>query len=368
MKTVKYVLVMLMTAGLGIFASCSDNENSCTPLSITRISTVTDREQGLEVANLAQYIIVQGTGLDGVKSILVNDVPVDMSNAYTTANEITFPIPRVIPVEVNNLITLSTATESTTAPLSVFIPDLRVDGMYNEFTPAGGTMKIVGDFFDLYEITTESGQLFFGDQEMDIIRAVQDTLYFNLPEDAIAGTKIKIVSPIAGERLVPGRYYERGDMLCDYDPYTGWGGNNYVNNGPVPEPITGNYSRFKIAKEDAADWEWSGTVAIAQIGVNYWDDVKANQDNYQLKFEVNTLTALSKRQIRFFFEQINYDWEPFASGLAFKTNGEWQTISIDLNEVWKGDVPNTGTLQVMGNSFAEDTDICFDNFRIVPKN
>lgn len=70
-------------------------------------------------------------------------------------------------------------------------------------------MKIVGDFFDLYEITTESGQLFFGDQEMDIIRAVQDTLYFNLPEDAIAGTKIKIVSPIAGERLVPGRYYER---------------------------------------------------------------------------------------------------------------------------------------------------------------
>lgn len=159
MKTVKYVLVMLMTAGLGIFASCSDNENSCTPLSITRISTVTDREQGLEVANLAQYIIVQGTGLDGVKSILVNDVPVDMSNAYTTANEITFPIPRVIPVEVNNLITLSTATESTTAPLSVFIPDLRVDGMYNEFTPAGGTMKIVGDFFDLYEITTESGQL-----------------------------------------------------------------------------------------------------------------------------------------------------------------------------------------------------------------
>ena len=224
MKTVKYVLVMLMTAGLGIFASCSDNENSCTPLSITRISTVTDREQGLEVANLAQYIIVQGTGLDGVKSILVNDVPVDMSNAYTTANEITFPIPRVIPVEVNNLITLSTATESTTAPLSVFIPDLRVDGMYNEFTPAGGTMKIVGDFFDLYEITTESGQLFFGDQEMDIIRAVQDTLYFNLPEDAIAGTKIKIVSPIAGERLVPGRYYERGNMLCDYDPYTGWEG------------------------------------------------------------------------------------------------------------------------------------------------
>ena len=63
-----------------------------------------------------------------------------------------------------------------------------------------------------------------------------------------------------------------------------------------------------------------------------------------------------------------YCWFKGILSTILKTNGEWQTISIDLNEVWKGDVPNTGTLQVMGNSFAEDTDICFDNFRIVPKN
>ena len=34
----------------------------------------------------------------------------------------------------------------------------------------------------------------------------------------------------------------------------------------------------------------------------------------------------------------------------------------------KGDIPNDGVLQIMGNSWAEDTDICFDNFRIVPKD
>ena len=38
-----------------------------------------------------------------------------------------------------------------------------------------------------------------------------------------------------------------------------------------------------------------------------------------------------------------------------------------LSEAWKGDVPADGTLQILGNSYAEDTDICFDNFRIVPK-
>ena len=72
------------------------------------------------------------------------------------------------------------------------------------------------------------------------------------------------------------------------------------------------------------------------IGVTYDQDILDNPSNYLLKFEVNTLMALTKRQIRFYFSQINYDWEPFASGLAFNTNGEWSTVTIDLSEAWKG--------------------------------
>lgn len=367
MKTLKYILFVLMILGCGLFSSCSDDEASYAPLSVTKVSTVTDREQGIDKANLAQYIIIQGTGLDAVKAILVNDVAVDMLEAYVTANEITFPIPRVIPEEVNNLITLSTESVTVTTPLSVFVPDLRVDGMYNEFTPAGELMKIVGDFFDLYEMTTESGELFFGDRKMDIIRAVQDTLYFKLPEDAVAGAKIKIISPIAGEVFVPGKYKEQGNMLCDYDPFTGWGGGQYLSSGPNPLAISGQYCHFNIAKEDANDWDWNSVTAISQLAVEYLPEVMANPNNYVMKFEVNTLKPLTKRQIRFYFSQINYDWEPFASGLALNTNGEWQTVTIDLGEMWKGDVPADGVLQIMGNSYAEDTDISFDNFRIVPK-
>ena len=87
-----------------------------------------------------------------------------------------------------------------------------------------------------------------------------------------------------------------------------------------------------------------------------------------MKFEVNTLKPLTKRQIRFYFSQINYDWEPFASGLALNTNGEWQTVTLELGTMWKGSVPADGVLQIMGNSYAEVTDISFDNFRIVPKD
>lgn len=366
MKKNEYILLLMLI--LCLFLSCSDDEPEYVPMSVSKISTVLDREQSIEQADLAQYIIVQGKGLSAVSSIFVNDIPVNMEDIYIEDHEITFPIPRVIPGEVNNLVTLKSAQETVTIPLTVYIPKLKVDGMFNEFLPVGETMKVVGDFFDLYEINTESGQIFWGDQEVEIIRAVQDTLYFQLPNDAQPGTRIKLVSPIAGEVYVPGKYQEKGNMLCDYDPYTGWGGNQYISSGPTPTPITGQYSHFKLSATDAADWEWSGTVAIAQLGVTYWEDVQNHPENYLLKFEVNTLTPLTKRQIRFYFSQINYDWQPFANGLAFNTNGEWYTVSIDLSEVWNGAIPADGTLQIMGNSYAENTDICFDNFRIVPKD
>lgn len=365
MKNLKYLLLVSV---LGLFASCSEDEPEYTPMSVSKISTVLDREEGIEQADLTQYIIVQGKGLSAVSSILVNDIPVDMDEVYVEDTEVTFSIPRVIPGEVNNLVTLSSGKETVTAPLVVYIPQLKIDGMYNEFTPAGEEMKIVGDFFDLYEINTESGQLFWGDQEMEITRAVQDTLYFQLPADAEAGTKVKLVSPIAGEVYVPGKYKETGNMLCDYDPISGWGGSQYVSNGPEPAPISGNYSHFKLAAADAPDWDWSATTTIIMTGVTYWEDVTAHPENYLFKFEVNTLTPLTKRQIRFYFSQINYDWQPFASGLAFNTNKEWCTVSLDLAEIWQGAVPADGTLQILGNSYAEDTDICFDNFRIVPKD
>lgn len=369
MKTIRNLTLILLAF---VAASCSDDEVNYAPLSVTQVTDI-NHEQVLQSADLAQYIVIQGTGLNAVQSIMFNDIAVDMLEAYVTENEIVLSIPRVIPTNVNNLITLKSATETVTVPFEVFVPELQVSGMGNEFALPGEEMTVVGDFFDLYEITTESGQLFFGDQEMEITRAVEDTLYFTLPEDAQAGTQIRIVSELAGERTVPGRYRERGNMLCDYDPFTGWGGGDYICEGPTsdmpdsPDPISGNYSRFKLAEGDAADWDWSNTTTIAMIGVTYDQDILDNPSNYLLKFEVNTLMALTKRQIRFYFSQINYDWEPFASGLAFNTNGEWSTVTIDLSEAWKGDVPADGTLQILGNSYAEDTDICFDNFRIVPK-
>lgn len=369
MKILKYTSALLLMISSAFWLSCSDSDKLNEPLTVSKVSTVLDREVAISSAELAQYIIIQGTGLNAVNSIVVNDIEIDLKLAYITSAEITFPVPRAVPREISNLMTLKAGSQTVTTPLEVNIPHLQVDGMSNEFMIKGGTMKVVGNFFDLYEFTPGRGQLFFDGKDIEITEVGETFLSFVVPTDAVVGAKIKIVNPVDGEEFtVPGRYMERGNMLCDYDPFTGWGGGDYVTNGPNPAPVSGNYSHFKLSKDAAGDWEWSGTTTIAMIGVTYLPEVLANPEKYVLKFEVNAIRPLTKRQIRFYFSQINYDWEPFASGLSFSTGGEWKTLTLDLEEVWKGETPNDGVVQILGNSWAEDTDICFDNFRIVAKD
>ncbi|MGV8090839.1 MAG: glycan-binding surface protein [Mangrovibacterium sp.] len=365
------VIFIIAVIGSGIcITSCEDDKDEINEVTaISRITTVTDRETAITTANLAQFIIVQGQELNQVTAIKVNDVNVDMEEAYITSNEICFSIPRVVPVEVNNLVTLITPEKEVTHPLEVFVPALRVDGMYNEFAPAGGTMKIIGDFFDLYKIDVANGKVYFGSEQLSVTEASPISISFTLPANAAAGTKIKVQGAVGPQVEVPGKYKETGYQLYNFNPFQGWGGASFISSDPVPGPVEGTqYCRFKIAKADAPDWAWSATVALVQKGGCYYpDDIKANPSAWQFKFEVCTMIPLTKRVINFYFANIQYTWSPF-NPVAFDTHGEWRTISIDLNVAWKGSVPNGDVLQVMGNGLAEDTDICFDNLRIVPKD
>ena len=68
-------------------------------------------------------------------------------------------------------------------------------------------------------------------------------------------------------------------MLCDYDPFTGWGGGQYLSSGPTPVAISGQYCRFNIAKGDANDWDWNSVTGISQLAVEYFPEVLANRNN-----------------------------------------------------------------------------------------
>ena len=50
MKTLKYTLLVLAILGCGAFSSCSDDDEAIAPLSIAKVSTVTDRKEAIDKA------------------------------------------------------------------------------------------------------------------------------------------------------------------------------------------------------------------------------------------------------------------------------------------------------------------------------
>lgn len=96
-------------------------------------------------------------GLNVVNLILVNDVQVDLKDVYIIFGEIIFLILRVILGEINNLIILGSGNFIVIVLILVFIFELEVNGMFNEFILVGDIMKVVGDYFDFYEIMIELG-------------------------------------------------------------------------------------------------------------------------------------------------------------------------------------------------------------------
>lgn len=100
-----------------------------------------------------------------------------------------------------------------------------------------------------------------------------NSLSFVLLEDVVMGLKIKLVSLVCGEVMVLGKYMEKGNMLCDFDLFIGWGGSKYVIDGFVFVLYSGYFFCFKINKGDVNDWDWNEVIIIVQCVVEYFLEV-----------------------------------------------------------------------------------------------
>lgn len=137
-----------MLAGALATWSCADDDATCggDPV-ITRISTAQDRATAINSGSWDAWIIIQGSNLCGVEGVKVNGVPITMSDAYATSEEITLRIPsRVTPTSS----TLEVAVRGTTiqTEFSIIQPAPKIT-TFNPMTGNGGdVVTITGDFFD----------------------------------------------------------------------------------------------------------------------------------------------------------------------------------------------------------------------------
>lgn len=364
-------LLLAALAGPVALSGCKKDEvSTCggTP-TLTGVTAPTDRSQVSTSGNLADWIIVQGTNLCGVSKLSFNDVDVSLADAYVTATEITVQVPRVVPKNVTNTITVTTTGGTAQTAYTLSVPTMSVTSMSNEYATPGQKAAIVGMNFDLYEVTPTKGKVLWNGTALAITKTTADSVYFVVPANATPGATLKVVDANGKETAVPGRYKDNRNIIFGYDTNGSvWGGNTFITSGPTPAPINGPYVRVS---QSIGAWTWTEFSTNNNIALPA--DVVTNPGNYVLRFEVNTLKPFNTNAIRFSIDgdvaaTNTYTWTP---ATPFYTRGQWSTVTVPLsgfiNKKADLDKPLHECKFVFLGDGALNADISFDNFRIVPK-
>ncbi|MBC8082650.1 MAG: hypothetical protein H7Z21_05505, partial [Hymenobacter sp.] len=335
------------------------------------VTKATDRVAPLAGGNLADWVVIQGSNFCGVSNVLFNDVEANLTDAYITSTEITLRIPRVVPKEVSNKIQVISAAGVGEAPYTISIPPLQVAGMSNEYAPVGSRMAIVGQNFDLYGISPQSGKVLWNGVPVTITKATGDSVYFVVPANALPGATLKVVDANNSEKAVPGRYKDDRNIIFGYDQGGSvWGGTTFITPGPVPVPISGSFLRVN---KTIPGWEWT---EFSASNLPLPAAVVAAPANYVLRFEVNTLKPFNANVIKFAIDgdpggtgANTYLWRPV---VPFNTRSQWSTVTIKVSDILTlaldPNKPQHEFRFLFHGDGALDADMSFDNFRIVPKD
>lgn len=353
MKKIYYLLLTFTV----LLVSCQDivtyedklnvEEVSTGAPEITKIAPVTDREGNITEGDIAQVILIQGKNLTPVKELSINGIKVAPNLIYAKVNEISTLIPRKLPTEETHKIILTTDWGTVEYDFNVEIPQLRIDGISYEYASAGDTVSILGDFFDVYEVTKETAEITFGGKEVEIIKAREDELRFIVPEDYDNVTKTPIV--LTAPLIEPITLYMRNPGYSVYE-----------------EPVS--------YIGDFAAWSWN--VSPSWVSYSITDpDIINNPQDYYFKFEMSTLLPINVVGLHFYVDtnkNILYSWNSMLednNGVEVNTKGKWITKSFSLTmfEGYEGLSQDCSFATLFSPSGAIKANITMKNFRIAKK-
>ncbi|WP_455674421.1 glycan-binding surface protein [Phocaeicola sp.] len=310
--------------------------------SITAIYDVEDTEKTIPLTEGAfeDMIMVTGTNLSHVKKIRLNDVEVEANEIYATAKVAYFPIPRIVPGEINNKLYYETEQGNTSIDFTVNIPEVSVTGLYNEFALPGSSVKVNGAFFDLYGFGggNESSTIMMNGMMLEVDSLTEQYMSVIIPEDATDNSTIVFSWESAGGvKSVSVPYRNTANVLWNLDTpdvYGFWAGTELITaGGSANEPVPLNGSYFRINGSFGA-WSWNNLLCG---GCDFPVEVVANPSDYWLKFEVNSASGnpFYDSASAGYLIQLNggqYVWNPSSAG-SFNTYGNWCTVRLDLAAV-----------------------------------
>ena len=343
---------------------------------IARVAQPLD-SSSIVTGSFTQWVIIYGTHLGSAQSVSFNDQEVPYKTFYASDTSVTVQIPRAIPKNVTNTITVKTKGGTATFQFTTLIPDLKVTGMLNEYTAAGDTLTVTGSNFDLYNLDTSATSISFtGGSSANVVRSTATTLKVIVPAGAQPGPiTVKGIAPLNISVTTTAWWWDNRNFLFDMSHFSGWNGNSYLSSGPDPVPVNGPY--FKVAKSWQGGWAWdpfcSNNCAMPAELVND----PSQYVNYALKFEMYTPLPPPALPLKLYmcfnsgnFKEFFYD--AGNGSYPFSTGGRWQTFTVPLKS-WGNLAGFTFSNPIIMEFMLKDSNpsqsnfsIC--NFRMVPIN
>jgi len=378
MKSInKILLVLIMLTGVaGIFIACDkNNDDSGTPsVNYVRITRPESSDSLLIGAGQGRLIAIVGDNLKDAVEVWFNDRQAVLTPTYITDKSILVSVPNPIPKDITNK--LKIVFKNGFVLLHDFVVQISapyVAGMVSEFVNDGDVATIRGDFF--YEPLTVT---FAGGVAGTIVSVTDLAIQVRVPAGAQPG-RITVKTNF-GETKSNFWFRDSRNHFIDSDPYEGWWNSSYVVSNPAagdPAKISGNYIRFK---KQIGSWSWNELAggpasAMPVHSKNIPDAAILKASDYYLKFEVNTVKPYNGNLVKINLALIAEDNDAYKWNPPYDTKGQWQTVVIPLEEVFasyavKPTVSASGywCRLLMGHAPGDlDADICYDNFRVVPK-
>jgi len=379
MKSINKTILLLtmLIAVMGIVISCdkdNDQPNNGEPrIKYVRVTEPTSSDSLLVGAGQGVLIAIVGENLQDAVEIWFNDQPAKLTATYITSTSILLRVPSQIPIDVSNKMKIVFGNGKTLLyDFEVQISKPAVNSMISEFVNEGDVATIRGDFF--YEPLTIT---FTGGVEGEKVSFEDKMIQVKVPAGAQPGPVT--VKTNFGETKSNFWFRDDRNTFIDSDPYEGWWNSSYVvsNPGPDdPQKISGNYLRFKKA---IGAWSWNELAGgpakdMPVHSKNIPDAAILKPEDYNLKFEVNTVKPYNSNVLKINVALLAEDNDAYKWNPPYDTKGQWQTVAIPFEEVVasykvKPAVsPNGYWSRLLFHGPGDlDADISFDNFRVVPK-
>jgi hypothetical protein len=380
MKTINKTLLMLFmaVAVMGIYTSCKktdDLPNNGQPrITYIRVTNPESSDSLLVAAGQGRLIAIIGENLQDAVEIWFNDQQALLTPTYITSTSILVSVPTKIPATITNKLRILFSTGAEIQyDFTVSISKPAVNRMVSEYVNTGDVATITGDYFYAPVIVT-----FTGGATAELVSIKDQEIQFRVPAGAQAGPIT--VKTNFGETRSNFWFRDNRNIFISGDPHEGWWGTYLVTNpGPNDPPkISGNYYRFK---KQVKAWVWDAPEVAGGPANSMQTHSKKIPDaailkpeDYNLKFEINTLKPYSSNRIVINVglnaeDNNNYAWNP-----PYDSKGQWNTIVIPFDDIVKSYTvkpainPNGYWSRILVFGAGDlDADMAFDNFRVVPK-